>query len=271
MKLASDKVVSIQPSNTIKNAATLMRDNDVRRLPVIASGTKRLMGLATAIDILDFMGGGEKYNIIGKDYGGNFLSAINSPISKIMRESQYLEKTASVDDAVAIMLDRHSSCIPIVSDRKAQEVVALVSERDILPKTEDDLGVTVSKVMKRKPITLTLGTMLSDASRIMVRNQLRRLPVVSDDELVGVLTVFDILGYLEEGHFKGFNAEDNLSTRIETIMENNVITAKPDDDISSVVALIEDTGYGGFPVVKEDKMEGIITTTDILRWIYRQN
>jgi CBS domain-containing protein len=270
MRYASENVVSTQPSNSIKNAAALMRDNDVRRLPVIASGTKRLMGLLTAIDILDFLGGGEKYNIIGKDYGGNFLAAINSPISKIIRESQYLERTASIEDAISIMLDKHSSCIPIVSGKKSQEVLAIVSERDLLPKAEGDLGVKVSAVMKRDPITLTPGTMLSDASKIMVRNQLRRLPVMSDDQLVGVLTVFDLLGYLEDGNFRGFGAEENLSVRIDTIMENNVITAKPDDDISKVIGLVEDTGYGGFPVVADDKLKGIITTTDLLRWVYNQ-
>ncbi|MFH1056054.1 MAG: CBS domain-containing protein [Candidatus Altiarchaeota archaeon] len=271
MKVASKDVIITHPSNTIKNAASLMRDNDVRRLPVLDAGTRRLSGLVTAIDLLDFLGGGEKYNIIEKDYGGNFLAAINSPISKIMRQSQYLDSMASVEDAVSIMLDKHSSCIPIVSDSKTMGVVGLVTERDVLPHTDDKIGVAVGRVMKPKPITATLGMMLSDVSKIMVRNQLRRLPVIRQEEVVGLVTVFDVLGFLEGGEYKGVGAEENLSTRVDEIMEENIISVAPEDDLDSVVGLIHDTGYGGFPVVKDGRLEGVITTTDVLRWVYRQN
>jgi CBS domain-containing protein len=269
MKVASKDVISTHPSNSIKNTAALMRDNDVRRLPVIHAGTKRLEGLATAVDILDFMGGGEKYNIIERDFGGNFLSAINSPIQKIMRASQFLEGTSSVEDAVFIMLDRKSSCIPVVGSEKEMDVVALVTERDVLPPA-GEMGVAVSRVMHRDPITATSGMMISDVSKVMVRNQLRRLPVVGEDRIAGLVTVFDILGFLEDGEYKGVYAEENLSTRVEEVMETNVITVSPEDDLGKVVGLVKDVGYGGFPVVEGEKVAGIVTTTDVLRWVYRQ-
>ena len=268
LKVASTKVISTHSSNTIKNAAALMADNDVRRLPVLDAGTTRLRGLVTAIDILDFLGGGEKYNILGRDFGGNFLAAINCPISKIMRESQYLEKTAAVEDAVSIMIDKHTSCIPIVSSSQDMDVIALVTERDIMPEA-GEIGTQVGEVMHREPLTATLGMMMSDVSKIMVRNQIRRLPVISEDRLMGLVTVFDILRYLEAGDYKGINAEENLSTRVDEIMEENVISVKPDDDLGYVVELVRDTGYGGFPVVSGESLAGIITTTDILRSIYR--
>jgi CBS domain-containing protein len=100
MSVASRDVISTYPQNAIKKAASLMRDHDVRRLPILHPGTRSLEGLVTAVDILDYLGGGPKYYIIGKDYGGNFLSAINGPISKIMRESQYLPKSARIEDAI---------------------------------------------------------------------------------------------------------------------------------------------------------------------------
>jgi CBS domain-containing protein len=270
MTAASKSIISTHPSNTIKNAAAIMRDSDVRRLPVIHAGSGRLEGMVSAIDILDFLGGGPKYNIIEKDYGGNFLAAVNCPVSKIMQGAQYLEMKASVEDAVAIILERRSSCIPIIDGEKTMNVVGIITERDILPGDDPDgLGVTVGEVMHKKPITASTGMMLSDVSKIMVRNRLRRLPVILEDGLVGVVTVFDVLGYLEEGHYKGIGAEENLSTRVDEIMEKHVVTVAPEEDLGKVLSLVKESGYGGFPVVKDGKVVGVVTITDILRWIYQ--
>jgi len=268
MGIASSDVIATHPSNTIKNAAKLMRDNDVRRLPVLDAGTRRLEGLVTAVDVLDFLGGGVKYNIMEGDYGGNFLAAINCPISKIMRESQCLDRKASVRDVVDIILDRHSSCIPIVEDAGSMEVVAVVTERDLLP-APGEMGVSVGEVMRREPITASLGMTISDVSKIMVRNQLRRLPVIREERLVGVVTVFDVLGFLERGEFKGVCAEENLETRVDEIMAGEVVSVAPGEDLGAVVNLVENSGYGGFPVVENGGLTGIVTITDVLRWIYR--
>ncbi len=246
-----------------------MREHNVRRLPVIHAGTGALEGLITAMDILDFLGGGPKYNIIEADYGGNFLSAVNCPVSKIMRESQFLYKSASVDDVVKMMVERHTSCIPIVGSKDRLEVVGLVTEHDVLPIVDPDgIGVKVKDVMHKNPITATPGMMLSDVSKVMVRNQLRRLPVILEDEMVGVVTSLDILGYLQVGHFKGSDAEKNLSTRVQEIMQKNVTSVSPEDDLNEVIRLVKEKGYGGFPVVDGGTLVGIITITDLFRWIY---
>lgn len=270
MRAASKNIISTHPSNTIKNAASIMREHDVRRLPVLHAGTGKLGGLVTAVDILDFMGGGPKYNIIEEDFGGNFLKAVNCPVSKIMREAQYLTRQATVDEVVQVMMERHTSCIPIVDDAENMTVVGLVTERDVLPAEDPDgIGVKVKDIMNKNPISATPGMMISDVSKVMVRNQLRRVPVLLEDELVGVVTSLDILGYLQEGHFKGPEAEANLSTRVEEIMKKNVTSVGPEDDLNEVVGLVKGTGYGGFPVVEDGKLVGIITITDVFRWIYK--
>jgi CBS domain-containing protein len=270
MTVASKEVIATHPMNSIKNVAALMSKNDVRRVPVLDAGTKRLQGLAAAIDIMDFMAGGEKYNIILKDYNGNFLAAINCPIHKIMAEASFLDKKASVDDAINIILDKRTSCIPVIGDEDGMKVIALVTERDVLP-LADEFGVEVGDVMTADAITSSLGMMISDVSKIMVRNRIRRLPVIREDKLIGVVTVFDILDFLAAGEFKGAGVEENLSTRVEEVMEKNVVSISPKDDLASVCRLVLETGYGGFPVAEGDDLKGIVTITDVLRWVYRES
>jgi CBS domain-containing protein len=263
-RIASKRIIFTHPQNTIKNAAALMRENDVRRLPLIEAGTNRLKGMVTAIDILDFLGGGEKYNILEKEYGGNFLKAINCPVRRISRQSQYLLKTSGADEIVKIMIEKHSSMLPVVYDEVELRVIGVITERDMLP-DHSKSGITVGEAMKTKVITASKGMRLEDTCKAMVRNQIRRLPVIEEDSLVGVVTALDVLGYLEKGRFKGPLAEENLDTRVEEIMEKQTLTLSPTQDLNQALKLVHEKGIGGFPVVEENKLKGILTTTDILK------
>jgi len=271
MLVAKRDVISTHPMNSIKNVSKLMKENDFRRIPIVDAGTKRLKGLGVAIDILDFLGGGEKYNIILKDYNGNFLSAINCPINKIMADAMCVEQKAEVEDALGIMMEKNTSAIPVVDNVENKKVVAIVTERDLLPVGED-FGIPVSEVMQTECITSSLGMRLLDVSRIMVRNRLRRLPVIREDRLIGIVTVFDVLKFVGYGKFHklkdSVDVDKTLSERVENIMEEAVVTVKKDQDIAEVCNLIRETGFGGFPVVEDDRLEGIITTSDIIRKIY---
>lgn len=269
MLIAKRNVITTHPLNSIKNVAKLMKKHDFRRIPVTDAGTNRLEGMAVAIDILDFLGGGEKYNIILKDYNGNFLSAINCPIQKIMNpDHPFVDKKASIDDVIDIMAEKRTSSIPIVEDADTREVIAIITERDVLP-IADEFGVTIKDAMRKKCITSSPGMMISDVSKIMVRNRLRRLPVLLEEKLIGIVTVFDVLKFLGYGEFKGVNADEVLSnTRVEGIMEKKVITVDPHQDLALIPKLVKETNIGGFPVVENGTVLGIITTSDVIKEIY---
>jgi CBS domain-containing protein len=244
-----------------------MQEHDVRRIPVTDAGSGRLEGMIKAMDIINFLGGGEKYNIILKDFNGNFLSAINCPVRKIMSDALFLNRKASVEDAVNLMLSRGSSLIPITEDDRSMRVMAIVSERDVLP-TSNKFGIPVREVMTKECVTASPGMILSDVSKIMVRNRLRRLPVILEDKVVGIVTQLDVLGFLGRGDFKGFNVEETLSVRVSEIMSKSVVSVSPNQDLADVVSLFKETGLGGFPVMEKERLCGIITTMDVIRHVY---
>ena len=178
----------------------------------------------------------------------------------------FLNKKASVDDVVEIILERHHSAIPIIDDNN--KVIGIITERDILPRIEN-LGVTAGEVMHKNIITSSRGMVLGDVSKIMVRSRKRRLPVIENDRLIGIITVFDVLRFLGRGEFKGALADDVLSERVENIMTTDIKSITPEQDISDVVKLANETGFGGFPVVENNELVGIITISDIIKEIYR--
>src|SRR5574344_1842639 len=106
MTLAKKEVISIPPSMSIQKAAELMIDHGFRRLPITDPGSGKILGIVTAMDILDFLGGGNKFNIIEKKHNDNFLSAINEPIRTIMTSDIVaMSHKESINEAVKVMIE----------------------------------------------------------------------------------------------------------------------------------------------------------------------
>jgi CBS domain-containing protein len=278
MSIATKKVVTAPQTSTIKEAAEIMVKNKFRRLPITDPGSEKLLGIVTSMDILDFLGGGDKYKILEEKHQDNFPAAINEPVKMIMtREVETINTRDSITTAVTKMTTKGVGGLPIVdADHK---IAGIVSERDFVLLMAGVLtDEKVEDYMHNNVITTTPGTRIEGASKIMVRNKLRRIPVVGEDrktphpedeKIVGIVTATDILEFLGKNsafeHMITNSAEEILNTTITEIMESEVITATVNDRLGDLCDLMEEKGIGGLPVVRNGDLQGIITESDILR------
>ena len=116
----------------------------------------------------------------------------------------------------------------------------------------------IHSLMIPNPITITAHASISDAIELMKINSIRHLPVVSKgNKLLGFITLAD----LKQGLIPSMLGD--LSLR--DLMIKDPITVNPDDDIEIAAKLIYNHKIGGMPVVKDGRLAGIITATDILR------
>lgn len=281
MAIASRDVISIPPSKSIKDTAKVMMEHEFRRLPITDPGSGKVLGIVTVMDILDFFGGGSKFNIIEKKYEDNFLAAINEPVREIMtRDVVSLSKKASIGETIETMLSNQLGAIPLVDGD--DKLVGIVTERDIaLSLAGVASRETAMDYMSTKVFTTTPGTPLESACKIMVRNGLRRIPVVGGEadiskaakKLLGIITSTDIVRFLNAKElFDNLNsnlATDVLETVISEIMVTEPITIEPNMTIGELCELFAEKNIGGVPVVKNDKVMGIITERDILRAVKR--
>ena len=278
MKIASKDVVSIPPSKSIKDTAKVMMEHQFRRLPITDPGSGKVLGIVTVMDILDFFGGGKKFNIIEKKYQDNFLAAINEPVREIMsRDVICLSEKASVNDVVETMLSNQIGALPLVDGD--DKLIGIVTERDIaLSRAGGMDDRTAQDYMTTKVFNTTPGTPVESACKIMVRNGLRRIPIVGGEadiskaakKLLGIVTSTDIIRFLNAKEFF-----DNLSsnaaseilekTKLSEIMVEDAIVVEPEDTIGEICELFKISNIGGVPVIKDDVVIGIITERDILR------
>ena len=108
------------------------------------------------------------------------------------------------------------------------------------------------------PITISAHASISEAIELMKVNSIRHLPVVAEkDTLIGFLTLAD----LKQGLIPSMLGDLTL----RDLMIKDPICIGPDDEIEIAAQLIYKHKIGGMPVIKDGKLVGIITATDILR------
>jgi len=267
MPIARRNILTIPPTVRIKDAAELMVKNNVRRLPITDPGTKRMIGIVTTRDIIDFLGGGERYKIVRNKFKGNFLAAVNDPIRTIMSEKVvYGTFNLSIKDVAKLLLRTGIGGVPILDEHA--HVVGMVSERDFVPYVPIVAGILVGYHMTRKVVTAEPELQIKEAARRMISRGVRRLPVVRDRELVGIVTSVDILRYFGTGemfeHMAYGWVDEAMSVGVDTIMTRKVLTVTPQTDIGEAAALMVERGCGGLPVVEGDELVGIITERNML-------
>jgi len=122
--------------------------------------------------------------------------------------------------------------------------------------------------MKKPVITVTPDTLLDDALMTMHENHIRRLPVIDDGKLVGLVTRHGVREAIPETvvPLSIWGIHYQLSKmKVRDVMITDVVTVKLDNTIEEVAILSEEHKIGTFPVVDDrGNLVGIITNTDLL-------
>ncbi len=267
--IASKDPVVIYPTTAVKQACRLMVDRGIRRLPVVDAGTRKLVGIISARDLTDLFGGGEKYNIVKNEFDGNLFAAVNMHVSKIMKGDvvSFMEDEP-VGEAAKKMLEAGVGGCPVTN--KNGKVVAIVSERDFIKSMADGKhGIRVRDIMGTNVLSVAPETSLKEAAKLMIRKGYRRLPVLRDGELVGILRTTSILKFVSGNDFSRFGTPDAdriLSQEtVEDAMSRYFVSVAPGDLMEDVIELILAQRMGGFPVEDNGKITGMVTEHDIFR------
>ena len=100
----------------------------------------------------------------------------------------------SVCDCANLMAEHKIGCIPVCDSN--QRVVGLITDRDILLRTvckdKNVKSTPVSEIMTTNVCCCDSNEHLNDAQELMSKNQVRRLPVIENDRIVGILSIGDI-------------------------------------------------------------------------------
>jgi CBS domain-containing protein len=271
LTVAKTDVVMAAPTTPIYDSVQMMAKEGFRRLPIVNPGTKHLEGIVTATDIVNYLGGGEKFEIIRQKLGGNLFKAINEPVKLIMAQKVVSIRTsAKISEAIELMKTANVGGLPVVDEKDS--VRAIITERDIANLfAYRTSGIRVAQIMSENVVTALPKTTIFEAEKTMTTEGFRRLPIVSDGEVVGIITAMDIIRFFGSGevfkYLRSGTIMQVLNNPALEIANRPVLTAGPDDDVGQAAKIMRERDIGAIPIVRDARLVGIVTERDFFKII----
>jgi len=117
-------------------------------------------------------------------------------------------------------------------------------------------------------ITVAADTLVQDAEKMLREHRIRRLPVVDRGKLVGIVTLAKLREVAPSPATSLSMWELNYllaKMQVKDVMQSSVVTVTPDTTIEAAATMGQERGIGTLPVVEDDRVVGVITTTDLYR------
>jgi acetoin utilization protein AcuB len=114
----------------------------------------------------------------------------------------------------------------------------------------------VSKIMSDNPVSISPDKRVGQALKLMQKHNIRHLPVVKDDRLVGWITSRDLREVLLASMLEKITVED--------VMLKSPITVTPDTKVEEAARLVYENKIGGMPVLDGGRLVGVITLMDLI-------
>ncbi|MDP3563326.1 MAG: CBS domain-containing protein [Methanoregula sp.] len=163
----------------------------------------------------------------------------------------HVEIPGNRDDVLKILKRTGISGVPVVKNKK---IVGIITRKDLLRKPEEtQLGL----LMTAKPISIGPDADIRQAARLLVEHRIRRLPVVEDGHLLGLLSVSDLIHAL---------AQMKIKDEIKGTYTSNTFALWEETPLPVVGRVMEISGVDAIPILdEENKLQGIISERDLIR------
>ncbi len=123
----------------------------------------------------------------------------------------------------------------------------------------------VGEVMSKKMITVKKSDSLKKAQDMMVEKSIRHLPVMNGTELLGIITESDIRGaFMGKTNSSKVQALNPSKMKVSDYMTPDPMVVVPETHIEDAALIIYKYKIGALPVIKRNKLVGIISIMDIL-------
>ncbi len=172
----------------------------------------------------------------------------------------YAEVPGDTKEALELMLKYNVSGLPVVK-RKTKKLVGIVTRSDIINKPDES---QLALVMRKDVVYAREEDDLKTVAKIFLEKNFRRMPVVKDDELIGIITISDIV-------WKGL-ANMNIKEPVEKYMKKNFHSIWEDTPIRVAYKILKFSGEKALLVLDSNgNMVGIMEDADILKSIEIRN
>lgn len=168
-------------------------------------------------------------------------------------EIHYVKVPGNRANAMSLMRKTNVSGVPVVKEG-TKKLVGIVTRSDLVGNPDEE---QIALIMTRDPVTTSSDEDVREVASKMIENNIRRVPVVDDDELVGIITAYDLIA--------DALSQIEINDPVESYMVKTVPTTWEMTPLSTAFEIMR---FFNLKVLlslnKEGKLTGVLTETDFI-------
>ncbi|MFT5755055.1 MAG: CBS domain-containing membrane protein [Flavobacterium sp.] len=136
--------------------------------------------------------------------------------------------------------------------------------------------VQVSTIMTKNVIKLNLQDDLTKAESLFKKNKIRHIPVVNGSKIIGMLSYTDLLRISFVDAVDDDDEEEVIDATVynmftvEQVMAKNLVTISPETTVKEAAEILANREFHALPICEGDLLVGIVTTTDLIKYLIDQ-
>ena len=168
----------------------------------------------------------------------------------MVKDVAYVDVPGNRDHVLETLKERQVSGVPVI---KKGELIGMVTRSDLLGNPEED---QIALIMTRNPVVVTPESSVIEVAKLLTENNIRRIPVIEDGALVGIVSVADLIKVV---------VDLGITESIENYFERKMIVVWDEMPLPVVGAVMEYASAQASPVLNSDlKLVGIVSDRDLI-------
>jgi CBS domain-containing protein len=253
-EIMTTKIITVDKDDSLKRVLDLMKKHDITKIPVLEE--KKFFGLVTDNVIAHKLGSIRKRNVTASRLHASSVTE---------KEVQVISQEEEVKNILKSVGEPGPTLLPVVEKDK---LIGVVTKADLLPLVTSKNQLY--SIMQKKVHAVSLDDRVIHARRIMITENIARLPVLEEKRLVGIISDIEIalaFASLKKSFSLGKQKHHLDELLVKDVMRSPVVWTEPSMSIFNAAQLMLNQNIGALPLVENDKLVGLITRTDLLKTI----
>ncbi len=252
-QVMTKKIINVNKNDDLRYVLDLMEKHDITKIPVMDD--HRLIGIVTDNKIADKLGS---------------IRSKGVPAAR-MHASSVIDKNfdpVAPDDEVESILktvgEPGLTMLPVIEKDK---LVGVITKANLLPLINSKKKI--KEVMNEEIHSVSPEDRVVHARRILLDNDIARMPVVNEGKVVGIVSDCEIafaFAKIKKSFSLGQQHYRIRELLVKDVMKKNVVTLPEDATIKDAADLMIKQDIGCIPIIdNKDKVRGMVTRTDLLK------
>ena len=246
------EIIFVDKDVDLRHVLNLMKKHEITKIPVVEN--KKLVGVITDNMISVKLGSKRKHGVPASRLHASSVTE---------KDTTVISPTSDIKTILRMVGKPGPTILNVVED---DHLVGVVTKADLLYLVKSQKKVR--DIMQKKILSVSSDDRVIHARRVMMDENVARLPVIDDGRLVGMISDTEIafaLANVKRSFPVGKQKHRLEELLVQDVMKKPVVWTQANISIEEAARIMLKTNVGALPLIENDTIVGIVTRTDLIK------